>query len=57
MPDDWSFIERVWLWLKAQFVDYNGITGIMLYDEVILYDKIGVFKRKVQTKTNFSRRG
>ncbi len=55
MPADWELITRIWLWFKAQFVDYNGTTGIKLYDEVFLYDKTNVFKREVQTKTNFSR--
>jgi len=56
MPDDWSFVTRIWYWFKAQFVDYNGAIDLDLYDEVILYDKINVFKRLSPTKTNFSRR-
>ena len=56
MPADWSFVTRLWLWFKSQVVDYNGITDIKLYDEILLHDKIAVFKRAVLTKTNFSRR-
>lgn len=52
---DWSRIETIWQWIQSQFVDYNGVISVEVYDELHLYDRAIGHKRHPRQKTNFSR--
>ena len=52
----WERIVYIWSKIQAQFANLDGIDYLKLYDEILLYDKINIFKRLPLTKTNFTRR-
>lgn len=52
----WQYIRTVFDKLIAQFADVNGNIDLNLYDQIDLYDKIGIFLRSSPAKTNYTRR-